>query len=49
MALGMHPLYAEFLEKEFIIGYHGFFESPKRKSIQFLLDEKRFIYSGNED
>ena len=37
------------LEKEFIIGYHGFFESPKRKSIQFLLDEKRFIYSGNED
>lgn len=37
------------LEKQFIVGSHGFFESPKRKSIQFLVEEKRFIFSGNED
>ena len=37
------------LETDFIIGYHGFFESSKYKTLQFLVDEKRFTYSGYEN
>lgn len=37
------------IETDFIIGHHGFFESYKYKTLQFLVDEKRFIYSGFEN
>ena len=37
------------LENHFIVGYHGWFESNNRKNIIFLVDEKRFVITQDEE
>ena len=37
------------LENHFIVGYHGWFESNNRKNIIYLVEEKRFVMTKDDE